>query len=190
MTAHRKVFVRQDGELLKQVKGTPWYVTNLGRIMTTRGQGWEKKFTLSRNGYYMVNYKGKNYYVHILVAEAFLGERPDGFEVNHKDGNKKNNHVDNLEYVTKSENIQHAVDTGLKPSMHGETNGMHKLSNDDAKRLILELEHGASNDYLGQKYGLHSRYVSLIRHKRRWEKLWRELEGSTTIETTPNGGRE
>jgi hypothetical protein len=52
---------------------------------------------------------------HILVMAAFVGPRPKGYDINHKDGNKQNNHIDNLEYCTRSRNSQHAYDTGLTP---------------------------------------------------------------------------
>src|SRR3972149_1183071 len=63
--------------------------------------------------------------IHSLVAEAFLGIRPDGAEVNHRDANKANNAAENLEYVTPKENREHAKALGLYPRLVGKGNGMY-----------------------------------------------------------------
>lgn len=55
----------------------------------------------------------RGFTTHALVMLAFVGPRPDGAQVNHKDGNKKNNRLSNLEYVTPAENIAHAKRNGL-----------------------------------------------------------------------------
>lgn len=57
--------------------------------------------------------------IHVLVAEAFLGPVPAGREVNHRDGNKTHNALPNLEYVTRSENAEHAYRIGLRTSLAG-----------------------------------------------------------------------
>lgn len=74
-------------------------------------------FVDRKNGYLCVNLsrggKYKIYRVHRLVAETFI-PNPDHLpQVNHKDCNKMNNHIDNLEWCTQQENIRHAVRNGL-----------------------------------------------------------------------------
>ena len=83
-------------------------VSSLGRFMDTRGL---KKWPLpDRSGYCRVSINRKTYYVHRLVCEAFWGPSL-GLEVNHKDLNKSNNHYMNLEWVTRSYQIQHSYST-------------------------------------------------------------------------------
>lgn len=72
------------------------------------------------DGYYVVNIKKKLYYVHRLVAEAFLPNPENKPQVNHIDGNKKNNNLNNLEWCTGSENIKHSYYIGLRASTKGQ----------------------------------------------------------------------
>lgn len=70
--------------------------------------------------------------IHRAVAEAFIPNTENKPTVNHIDGRKSNNHVDNLEWATYSENNRHAVEHGLRrTSMIGEKNPAAKLTNDD-----------------------------------------------------------
>ena len=80
-------------------------------------EGRMKKPCKSSNGYMIVgcfsNGKRTNVLVHRAVAEAFIGPCPNGWQVNHKDGNKCNNRLENLEYVSVSGNMIHAIREGL-----------------------------------------------------------------------------
>lgn len=103
--------------------GSQYEVSNTGKVrnidtrrilkQSTDSKGY-KTVTLYRCGY------GFQKRVNILVAEAFLGGPYPGLDVHHKDGDKTNNHADNLEWCTRKENIQYAIRDGLmKPNGFG-----------------------------------------------------------------------
>ena len=104
---------------MREIPSFPGYFATIeGRIINKKGKVMRphKRTT----GYFQiplrVNGQYKTRLVHRLVAEAFLG--PSDLSINHKDGVKDNNHIDNLEYVTRSENTLHAYNVlkvKLKP---------------------------------------------------------------------------
>lgn len=100
----------------KPIINTDYEVSNIGNIKNSRTNR-IKKSGLSSNGYLIFGaFKGcqrTNILVHRAVVEAFIGKIPESKEVNHKDGNKQNNIIDNLEVVSKSENANHAIKNGL-----------------------------------------------------------------------------
>ena len=63
--------------------------------------------SLSKNG------KSKLFLLHVLVAKAFICKKENKNVINHKDGDKSNNDISNLEWVTESENVLHSLDNGL-----------------------------------------------------------------------------
>ena len=69
--------------------------------------------------------------VHKLVATAFLGHPPKGMEVNHIDGDKHNNSVTNLEYITRAANMAHAAKNGLSKGPRGENHPRSKFTASD-----------------------------------------------------------
>ena len=113
--------------------------------------------------------------VHRLVAEAFIENPENKRTVNHKDGDKHNNVLSNLEWATYQENSQHAHNTGLNPKQNGGKNAMAKIKEEECIQLIIDMLEGASNNELASKYNLHSRYISLIRGKKRWKHLWENM---------------
>lgn len=97
--------------------GGLYQVSNLGRVRNCDGLVMSQK--PSKDGYVRILlYKDGKYkaeYAHKLVANAFIPNPDNKPEINHIDANKSNNYVDNLEWVTRSENHHHAVAKGLKP---------------------------------------------------------------------------
>jgi len=103
-------------ETFLPVPGYPNYqISNLGQVMA---DGEIKKLGWSKSGYLVTKFLNplgsKTMKVHRIVAKVFLGDYSAyGLEVNHKDGNKKNCAADNLEWVTRKENMAHAKAMGL-----------------------------------------------------------------------------
>lgn len=121
-------------EVWKDIKGYEglYQVSNLGRVKSVK-----RNLTLkpcNRNRYLIVllskNGIKKAINVHRLVAQAFIPNPDDKRTVNHIDGNKQNNCVDNLEWCSQSENVKHAYDNKLKVVV-GERNPAHKLTTND-----------------------------------------------------------
>lgn len=113
-------------------------IFNDGIIIGVKGS--VRKNKVGTSGYLQINIgRGKNqktYLVHRLVAEMYLSNPDDLPEVNHKDGNKLNNHVRNLEWCTRSANIKHGIDTGLiKKSMVGRSGKKHWRSKTVIRKL-------------------------------------------------------
>ena len=103
-------------EFWLDVKEDPRYeVSNLGNVRNKKTGRYLTPNANREDGYYRVTINGKHKYVHRLVADAFFdGDKHQKLDVNHIDGNKRNNTLPNLEYCTRKENIRHAFDTGLK----------------------------------------------------------------------------
>lgn len=91
-------------------------VSDAGRVRSHRNHIFLKPY-IGKKGYAHVTPSRANRRVktaiHTLVANAFIGLRPIGQEVNHKNGRKADNRLDNLEYVSQPENVRHAYRTGL-----------------------------------------------------------------------------
>lgn len=88
-----------------------YLVSSHGRLKNDKNKHFKGHVT--QQDYVRVSINEKLYRMHQLVACAFHPNPENKPHVNHKDGNRSNNHVDNLEWCTRSENMQHAYDTGL-----------------------------------------------------------------------------
>jgi hypothetical protein len=130
------------------------------------GSGYLKVELINKDG------ERKSRLVHRIIAMTYLDNPENKSSVNHKDGNKFNNDIFNLEWVTAKENRAHALKTGLAKGMVGDEHPMKKITSKDIIDIIEMILSGEDNETIGKKYSLHSRYISLIRHRRRWKSIF------------------
>ena len=96
--------------------------------------------------------------------------KTQNLHVNHKDGNKKNNHLSNLEWCTQSENQKHAFKNGLI-SRVGEKNSQCKQNEEQVLRIIEDLKSSIPIQKISEKYNISKSTISAIRNKKLWKHL-------------------
>jgi len=126
-------------------------------------RGWTLKQS-TNTAYRQVDLRGHRVNVHRIVAEAFLPNPLSLPCINHKDGDKWNNHVSNLEWCSYSENSIHAYAIGLRSGQKGETNGTSKLKDDDVRAIragYASRVRGWQTE-MAAKYGVSETIISYI----------------------------
>lgn len=113
--------------------------------------------------------------VHRLVAEVFIPNLNNYPQVNHKNGIKSDNRIENLEWCSCLHNVRHALESGLCYSRVGENNNMSKLSKDQVVKIKKELLQHFRYDDIAKKYNVHKRTIWRIKTKRSWK--YAEAEG-------------
>lgn len=106
--------------------------------------------------------KGTIHSVHKLVATAFLRRNPEHQVVNHIDGNKTNNRIDNLEWCTYGHNQAHAIRTGLIKIHSGENHYASMLTNKQRLDIYNAYKSGIKQAQLASRYGLAQQTISKI----------------------------
>lgn len=153
------------------------YISNYGRVKNKNNI--ILKSYLNTDGYELIKISytinKKRFFVHKkvhrLVAEQFIANPKNKPEVNHKDGNKQNNYVSNLEWCTRQENNKHASDTGLNPHPIGSKNPNAKLIEDDVIK-IKELYNSGFRIYkIAQKYKVSWSTIKLIVTNKTWKNV-------------------
>jgi hypothetical protein len=145
-----------------EVSNLGYVVSKEGVFTTSTGRKITKKRArmstfIAKKGHVRVNLydngRQMKFSIHRLVALAFI-PNPDNKEfVNHKDGNKLNNHVSNLEWATRQENEDHAFATGLKSST-GSKNNAAKLDEDKVRQIRDLKKSGVSSRALAAKFNI------------------------------------
>lgn len=169
-------------EIWKDVPGYKgiYMVSNLGTVKSNDHlvlgknnrlqKGRVLKLTKSYKGYMRVSLsnKGKKFTTgaHRLVALAFIEKIKGKNQVNHINGIKSDNRLENLEWCTNSENQIHAINKGLTSRKTGEENHNSKLSNKDVKKVRVLNSLGWTNKQLANDYGVSDAAMSKILRKK------------------------
>lgn len=153
---------------------TNYEVSNIGEVRNKTTKRILSQYTDS-DGYKhaTIVVDGKQYHrgVHRFVAIAFIPNPENKPEVNHKNGVKYINVVDNLEWATTSENVKHAFDTGLKSSILGSANSLSHYTDKQIHKVCKMLEKGISNKKISDKTGVDRKYITDIKKGRRWKHI-------------------
>jgi Trp operon repressor len=169
---------------MKQVESSNYYVTKDGNVINSKTQRILKPITIS--SYYYVSILGKKKSIHSLVANAYLVKPNNNFEINHKDGNKLNNHYLNLEYVSHLDNMRHAYKTGLISIETRKKNAdnarkVYKLKTNRhtsaklTKEQVIEikelLKQEMKQEDIAKKYGVSRTPISHINTGKSWKDI-------------------
>lgn len=151
-----------------------YLVSDLGNVKTLKGK-FKNIVYDSKNAYGYVelwkNNKGKKIRIHRLVAETFIPNVYNKEQVNHIDGNKKNNCVSNLEWVTPKENIRHAIENNLSSIKYGSKNSSAKLKEEDVAYIRETAGISESVRNLAKKYNVSTTTIYNIINYKKWLKV-------------------
>lgn len=166
----------------KTIKGFPSYSISATGVVVNRNEYHNRisylKSRKRKDGYHVISLskdnKAKYFYLHRLIADHFIPNPKNKKYVNHKDGDKSNNRVSNLEWCTASENSQHAIDNGMykPPIFKGEDHSRSKIT-DDTVRSIRALYEGGNytQTKLSEMYGIGQTHISRIVRGESWSHV-------------------
>lgn len=183
---NQQVSLKEEWKVIKEFPRYEVSNTWIIRDVTTKRVKYTNK--AHKAGYEIVQFKkaGKVYSrkVHRLVAIAFLpppsdeliqacSTRRDGqvVLVNHKDGNKLNNHVSNLEWCDDAYNAKHASLTGLNPAPKGENNGRSVLTDEIVHSVCKAFEDGMTPKQATEEFSISMQQATKIRAKIAWTHI-------------------
>lgn len=192
-TINTERFSAMENEEWRNVPGYEgkYQVSNFGRVKSLSRFDRYNRFVTEKilvprkhtGGYLRVQLSRKDFYIHRLVAEAFIPKVHGKEQINHKDMNKQNNCVDNLEWCTQLENNQHSYQTrGLTPddmskmAKHPRYK-MRKLTPGDVFIILEEYHKGTSDRILASRFGVNRAVVWQITRGKSYKEVfdkWRK----------------
>jgi hypothetical protein len=155
---------------IRTVKEDPRYsVSCFGEIFGRKGKLLNP--TPTDRGYLRFDNGKREIRVHRAVAEAFIPNPLNLPEINHKDGNKDNNRVDNLEWATHDDNMRHAYKNGLIVNKTGEAHPraiLTKKQVDEIRKTHVRCDDNFGQVALGKRYGVTNSCIWRIVHGDNW----------------------
>lgn len=115
--------------------------------------------------------RSKTVTVHRLVARAFIKNHSKKSQINHKDGDKANNRVENLEWCTGSENMVHAVESKLYTAVKGSRHYNAKLKEEDILYIRKLPSRGIPYKQIAEMYNVGVKHVQKIISRERWKHI-------------------
>jgi hypothetical protein len=153
-----------------------YLINRKGIVYSTINSGMFLKQIVNSDGYPCVNLvkkgsrHGNSKSIHRLVAQTFI-ENPDKLEIiNHKDGNKTNCDVENLEWCTCLHNNRHSFETGLNNN-YGEKHHQAKLTNEEVVCIRLYHSLGVTSTGIAKHYGVSRTTIYSIVKNRKWRRV-------------------
>lgn len=177
-----------DSEVWRPVVGYEYgyEVSSLGRVRALRREGLRRgrwgmamvvfpakilSLATTQAGYKYVSLRTPDYkrsvkhLIHRLVMRAFVGDA-GALVVNHKDGDKSNNSLDNLEYCTHAENLRHCIEVlGMR---RGEASGSAKLTEDDVRKIRQD---NRSLRNIAGDYGVTLQAIWYVKQRKNWRHV-------------------
>tara|TARA_R110000822_G_scaffold1894_3_gene9060 strand:- start:641 stop:1102 length:462 start_codon:yes stop_codon:yes gene_type:complete len=141
-------------------------INEKGEVLNLRKNKLMKIHT-SYNGYKYVSLPGKTNYIHRLLGIKFIHNPLMLREINHIDGNKLNNDLNNLEWCSSSDNTKHAYKIGLQ-SQKGENNARTNLTNLDIMKIKQLSSEGTKQKELVNMFGVNQSNISRIINSKTW----------------------
>ena len=162
-------------EIWVKIKNYNTYsISSLGKIRNDRTKN-ILKHQIGKTGYYTVKlWKDKKLYkknVHRLLAENFIYNPNSNYEVNHINGIRTDNRLENLEWVSHQYNMIHCINLGLRKTSMGETHHKAKLTEKDVLEIRELIKQKVKNVDIAKQYSVTSNTISMIKCKRNWKHL-------------------
>lgn len=173
--------------IFKDIPGYPGYIANNeGKIFSIKIKGGKGSLDYNNphemlprltKGYLRIGFRnndGKRHQEKVsrIVWKTFRGDIPEGYQVDHKDFNKENNHIDNLQLLSNSDNIKKNYKYNRACFTRGSINGSTKLDTLKIGNILFDSMKGLEIKHISEKYNISIKQVSRIINSEAWENIY------------------